>query len=122
MRMVKVMMLIEVIVMSQIAVLGTQLLFFDLRQSTEFLLSSVVDPNTLNFLIRIQDFGRIWIRIQGYFTILKDRLFYLKQYFFNNRIRTKCHLKKCVIRIVNLYLKSYSYPIFTCVDPEPDSS
>ena len=77
------MMLIEVIVMSQIAVLGTQLLFFDLRQSTEFLLSSVVDPNTLNFLIRIQDFGRIWIRIQGYITILKDILFYLKQYFFN---------------------------------------
>ena len=74
------MMLIEVIVMSQIAVLGTQLLFFDLRQSTEFLLSSVVDPNTLNFLIRIQDFGRIWIRIQGYITILKDILFYLKQY------------------------------------------
>ena len=77
------MMLIEVIVMSQIAVLGTQLLFFDLRQSTEFLLSSVVDPNTLHFLIRIQDFGRIWIRIQGYITILKDILFYLKQYFFN---------------------------------------
>ena len=96
--------------------------------------TSVVDPNTVNWIwIRIQDFGPIWIRIQGYTVNFHwfwkkkynfwcwEKHFSLKQYIFSKNIITKCHLKKflhswvseLLIYILNLtslaFILSYNY-------------
>ena len=87
-----------------------------------------MDPNTLN-LYPDPDPGLLYQFGKKKFKIVLEKKVFLKKGYFLRFIRTKCHLmftQLCLL-IVNLYLKPYIllpplYPIFTCVDPDPERS
>ena len=90
-----------------------------------------MDPNTLN-LYPDPDPGLLYQFGKKKFKIVLEKKVFLKKGYFYFIYKNKMSLNESMftqlcLLIVNLYLKPYIllpplYPIFTCVDPDPERS